>query len=151
MKKLAKPSRNKLAIKKRVGIVKYRPDFETLLDAVDNPLDGVEYPGDLQGDADVEMSAVLQSILERKKTDRERYRDLQDNDYYMVVCFQAARQKEQFQNTANWPVVEGRYIDGVLLAAQLGVEIDILELPPPARHVKRKFTGKEVLGNGATN
>jgi len=142
---LEKLERKKIQARRRLTIGQARPDIDTLLNGADNALDGVEYPGDLQGDADVEMSAILREIIARRKHDRERYRDLYDDDYYIVVVFQASRQKEQFLQQAQWPVLDGRFVDGFALAEQLGVSIDEIILELPKTHTKRKFKREEVL------
>ena len=141
--------KERIAIKRRPRLKpgQARPDIDTLLNGADNALEDVEWPGDLQGDSDVGMSVMLQEIIARRKHDRERYRDLYDDDYYLVVVFQASRQKEQFIQGAQWPILDKRFVDGLLLADKLGVEVDEIILELPKEHSKRRFKEKEVLSN----
>jgi ABC-type phosphonate transport system ATPase subunit len=150
LKKLEKIARKKLkAPQKRLHLKpgQVHPDIDTLLNGADNALEDVEWPGDLQGDADVGMSVMLQEIIARRKHDRERYRDLYDDDYYLVVVFQASRQKAQFLQQSAWPVIDKRFVDGLRLAGMLGIEVNEIILELPKQHRKRRFGRKEVLSH----
>lgn len=128
-----------------VSIARALPDLRTLLDGATDALATVQYPGDLQGDADAEMSAILKQIKEQRRLDRERYRDLYDDDYYLVVVFQAARQKAEFVARAGWTVYDGRFVNGLELARSLGVKVQPIQLELPSHKAKRKFKPEEVL------
>lgn len=125
----------KITIKKPAKIKnkkpgKNKPDFESLFDPdnFENPLDDLEYPEDFGEMAEVEISAALQRILDEKKALREKYRVNVDAEYFLVVCFQCRDQKEEFLDKAGWEHVGDKYLDGLEVADEMGIELKVYEL-----------------------
>lgn len=109
----------------RVPLGMRKPDFDTLLsDDIDNPLDAIEYPGDAEGNATTEIGAALQAIKDEKKKLRDQYRVTTDTNYYFCVCFQSEQQKLKFLDASGWRDLGERFLDGLVVAKRLGIDID---------------------------
>jgi len=108
-----------------------RPDFSSLtrptLDAPFDP-DPALSQG-LESDADEEVSAALQAVLDERQERQDRYRLTNDRDYYVLVCFQSEEQKIDFLEKSGWLRYGDRLIDGLKLARELGVDIEAINLP----------------------
>jgi len=110
------------------------PIFHSLLgeppaESVDNPLDGLQQTDDIQATADNEVSAMLQAILDERKRLRDQYRLAADTEYWVALCFQSREQKEQFLTALQWLEHGDKYLDGLLCARSLGIEIEPIPLP----------------------
>lgn len=92
-------------------------------DPEDNPLDDVEYPGDIVGDSAAELDALKAGFRERIAAENDRYRRATDVSYWSAVCFESVEQRDRFWDVIGIPDV-GQYVDGLELARKLGIELD---------------------------
>jgi len=116
-----------------------RPNFGSLaLPTIENPLDGEpQGDGGLQGDVDEEISIALQTVLDERKQRRDKYRVVNDPDYYFLVCFQSADQRKEFLDKIGWTDWEDdKFVNGLEVARRLDVDIEPINLP------QRKFRAK---------
>ena len=97
---------------------------ERIDQAVARVLDGIEYPGDLAGDAAVELDAIQQGFRDRRDREAERAELVTMTDYYFCVCFATRQQRQAFLDGVGWDIAAGdRYLDGRALAKRDGVEL----------------------------
>ena len=153
MKKPVLPSSvGKISVKKirlpKPGMM--APDLASLEDPGDfnSPFDpSPEASEGLQADADGEVSAALQSILDERAVARDKYRLTNDQDYYFLVCFQSTQQKLEFLDKTGWPTHEDRLVNGLELAELLGFHIERIDLPMRdySKPMPVNLRGKEVL------
>lgn len=119
--KLAKPKSDK-------------PNFNALFGdppsaPLPNPLDSLAYPGDLEGDVLVEAQAIREAFQQKYRGELDRFRVLDDPEYWFLVCFQTREQKEAFLAAVGWEKFGGkRYLNGLDLARHLGVDIQPIAL-----------------------
>lgn len=108
-----------------------RPDSESLSrPAIESPFDpDPELSQGLESDAEEEVSLALQTILDERAQKRDMYRLTNDQDYYVLVCFQSKEQKLEFLDKTGWRQLGERFIDGLKLARLLGVDIEPINLP----------------------
>lgn len=128
-----------------------RPNFDSLFDPVGmpSPLKGVGQSGEVEADAADEISAALRAIIEQKRAMREVYRTTTDPEYWFVVCFQSREQKDEFLRLAGWEGMGDKYLDGLRLAAKLGVPIEPINLTPlGGKAAPKLLRGRETVGRG---
>jgi hypothetical protein len=123
--------RKKIKLPTPPGPGERRPDFGSLTrPAIENPFDvDPTLTQGLEGDADEEVSAALQAVLDERSGRRDAYRVTNDQNYYCVLCFQSEGQKKEFLDRAGWSGLGERLIDGLRLARLMGVDIDPINLP----------------------
>lgn len=123
------------------------PDLETVFEDDGDPLEAVEYePGDIQTNADLEMSEIVAQIKAEKKAQYERFRTARDPNYYLVVCFQSHEQRDEFVQKAGWATVYDTFVNGLDVARALGLDVEPIPLEPlPRRGKPHLYTSKEVL------
>ena len=92
--------------------------------AAPDPLADVEYSGDLQADAAVELDAMQQAYRDRAKAEADRFRNATDSEYWVAVCFKTRADKEAFLRAARLLHLGDKYLDGYGVASALGVEIE---------------------------
>jgi hypothetical protein len=109
-----------------------RPRFGSLFDpaGTPSPLKGVGQSGEVEQDAAEEISAALKAIIKQKRAMREVYRTTTDPEFWLCVCFQSREQKEEFLRLAGWTEFGDKYIDGLRVAAHLGVAIEPVNVAP---------------------
>jgi len=124
------------------------PDFSSFFIAPSggNPLDEVLDSDETQKDVDGENSAMLEAILAAKKKQQDEYRDETDVNYYFCVCFQNMAQRDAFLTATGWDKPGARFVDGLKLAASLGVDIKPVNLPrKPARPMLKALRGIQII------
>lgn len=89
-----------------------------------DPLENVEYTGDLAEDSRRELNAVQQGFRDRAKREAERFRLATDSEYWVAVCFKSREDKEKFLRNAGLLAIGDKYMDGYAVARVLGVEMD---------------------------
>lgn len=89
-----------------------------------DPLDEVEYSGDLPADARAELNAVQQGFRDRAKREEERFLLATDSEYWFVLCFKTREDKETFLRRAKLYAIGDKYLDGYAVARVLGVPMD---------------------------
>lgn len=94
-----------------------------------DPLAAVQYTGQLEHDADAELSATLQAFKDRVDREAERFRLATDSEYWFAVCFQTREQKEAFLHAMKWYALGDKYLDGTLIAKRLGVSLPAADVP----------------------
>lgn len=123
------------------------PEFETLFEDDGDPLEDVEYDeDDLEASAEAEMSEVVRQIKEERAARRERFRVARDPDYYLVLCFQSRAQRDEFNRLSGLAAEGVRFVNGLEVARQLGIEIEAIPLEPlPQRGKPHLYSREEVL------
>lgn len=145
----AKPviSREKKEIERRNVEIERIPDLNTMFVDDGDPLENVDYDqNDIETSANNEMSEILRLIIEKRKTDAERFRITFDTDYYIEICFQSVDQKKKFLELTGWAHPEDKYINGLEVARKLNLPIEPIKLEPiPLRGKPKKYTREEVI------
>lgn len=146
MKSLVKP-KPKTAAPLRPG--EKRPRFDSLFDpaGTPNPLEGVGQSGEVEQDAADEISVALKAIIEQKRAMREVYRTTTDPEFWLCVCFQSREQKEEFLRLAGWVGFGDKYIDGLRVAAHLGVAIEPVNVAPLGAKATPKLLRGQILNS----
>jgi hypothetical protein len=87
-----------------------------------NPLDEVEYTGDIVEDSAAEVDAVASAFRDRAKREDERFQLATDSEYWVALCFRTRDEKEAFLAAAGLLHLGDKYLDGHAAARVLGVE-----------------------------
>lgn len=144
MKSLVKPKPKAAPLKPG----EKRPRFDSVFDptGVPNPLDAIEYSGNLEADAKAEVSEALRAIIDQKRAMREVYRLTTDPEFWFAVCFQSREQKEEFLKLVGWVELGDKYLDGLKVAAALGVAIEPINLQTlGAKPSPKMLRGKDMI------
>lgn len=120
------------------------PDFSSVFNPMDDPLDGLTPSDDLEGNANDIMNAVAEVFIEDEHKKLDDYRTMLDPAFYTVVCFQSQEQRDDFLAKAGWDDLGSTYIDGLQVARRLGLDVPPIPLatkgpkkiPRPLRDVK---------------
>jgi hypothetical protein len=107
--------------------------------AMGNPLDSMVYPEGVEAAALAEAQAIREAFQTKYRGELDSFRAQDDPDYWFLVCFQTRAQKDAFLAAAGWDKFGGQlYLDGLKLAAALGVDIQPITLKrqTPANVVK---------------
>ncbi|WP_240690694.1 hypothetical protein [Amycolatopsis sp. CFH S0078] len=89
-----------------------------------DPLENVEYTGDLPEDSRRELTALQRGFRDRAKREAERFRLATDSEYWIAVCFKSREDKERFLRAAGLLAIGDKYMDGYAVARVLGVPMD---------------------------
>lgn len=113
-----------------VNMLDVGPDLDSLLsgpaDPPPDPLDAVEYTGDLEEDAARELTALEESYRARAKREADRVKDVGDPSYWFAVCFASEAQKLAFMDSLRvrkHAIRDYQYIDGRVLASAMGINL----------------------------
>lgn len=143
--KLNRPIRSKRRkTKTKRGMV--APNFNSMMAIPhENPLDAVDYPDtNAEANAEVEISEALKRIKAEKKVRRDTFRVMTDPNFYIVVCFQSADQRDDFIAKAGWHDLGEPFVDGLIVADRMGVDIEPISLPKKkVRLSPKKLRAKE--------
>lgn len=91
-----------------------------------------EQTGNPEVDSKADLDEVQASFRERIKTENSRFQNTTDSEYWFAVCFQTREQKDAFLKAMNLFLIGDKYLDGLEVAKQLGIDIpkaDIKYLP----------------------
>jgi hypothetical protein len=123
------------------------PRLETMFEDEGDPLEDVDYnPNDLEASATNEMTEIVRQIKEQKKALQDRFRVARDPDYWLALCFQSHEQRDEFLQKSGWAAPDTKYLNGLEIAARLGVSVSPIEIKPlPLRGKPKKYQGKEVM------
>lgn len=135
-----KPTINKPQIKlnkakiKPAGKGERKPVFGSLFgdlpaEATPDPLQDLEYTGDIEADGEAEAEAILEAIKREKALRRDAYRLLVDSEFWFALCFQSREQKEEFLRLIGWEDLGDKYLNGLEVAERLGLPIEPINLP----------------------
>ncbi|WGH92105.1 hypothetical protein QDX21_07115 [Auritidibacter ignavus] len=92
---------------------------------VENPLDSVEYTGDLEKDSASELTAIQKGFRERKEREKDRFVEATDSEFWFAVCFKNRGHKEKFLKAIDALPIGDKYLDGYKLAKLLGVDLEV--------------------------
>lgn len=122
-------------------------DFDVLSDSADGvdlpgdylperdfPSDAVTYTGNYEADTAAEIAQIKKDFsaldLERKKAS-QTIEASRDTDYVIQVVFLDHKQRDAFLSQTGWDKHGKRYVNGLELARQLGVELPESNYKPP--------------------
>jgi len=83
---------------------------------------------DIEQRAAEEVSEILEGFRARAGREQDRFVDATDSEHWIAVCFQTREQKEEFLSKLKLLELGDKYLDGMLVAERLGVN---LESPVP--------------------
>ncbi|MGI8310685.1 hypothetical protein [Saccharopolyspora hattusasensis] len=86
-----------------------------------DPLEGVNYTGDIEADSAAELDALAKGFRERTKREDERFRLATDSEYWFAVCFRTREDKDAFLKAARLMAIGDKYLDGYAVARTLGI------------------------------
>lgn len=122
------------------------PHYHSLYETEASPLSALEYPGDVEGNATVELETVESFIKEQRQGERERWRLLTDPDFWCCLVFQSREQRDDFLARAGWADIGPKYLNGLAVAHRLGIDIDPIALPrKPVRPMPRPLRGAPII------
>jgi len=102
------------------------PDIgQDVIDEIDPvPIKPTPATGNPVQDMNSRVDAALEALKERGARTRRQMEVDTDIGYYVVIVFQSSEQRKAFCERAGWTTGLGdRYIDGLQLAAKMGIEI----------------------------
>ena len=81
-------------------------------------------------------------FVERAKAEQKRFEMVTDTNYYAVMCFETKEQRDEFfaalvQRGMPAPKHGNRYVDGLAVAASMGMEIKSPRIAWPKRRETR--------------
>lgn len=91
--------------------------------AAGDPLARVEYTGNVEADAEAELSELLKGFRQRAKEEQERYVLATDSEFWFAVCFRSRDHKEAFLQALGATLLGDKYLDGHQLATLMGIEL----------------------------
>ena len=124
------------------------PNFDSLFDpsGIANPLAGLKPQDGMTETAEQEIFVALAAIKAEKQQRRDQYRVLTSPNFYAVVCFQSEEQRDEFLVKSGWAVPGTKYLDGLELAARLGVDVQPINLPrKTAKPAPKSLRGHEFI------
>jgi hypothetical protein len=128
---------------------KNAPDFDTMFEDGDSPMDAVSLTGELEPDMNNQLSATLIAINKAKALHAEKFRIAYDYQYYFVVCFQCVDQRDEFLKKIGWDdLLDDMFLNGLEVARRLKVDIKPIEIPPTklrGNGKQKKFASHETL------
>lgn len=115
-------------------------DLDLALDLEDAPTDlpTIDYPGDLAGDAEAELTAVQREFRARMKRENKRRADATDSEYWFCACGQSRDQVTAFLKAVGMDP-NAKYIDLQKLAKRLNIELPVAPPPPSRRKIDRDW------------
>ncbi len=115
-------------------------DFERLLftpEPGENTLADVKSGGDIETDAAAEVKILSDTFSGRAKLEQARFELATDSEFWFAVYFQNREQKEIFLKFMDWFETGDKYLNGLALAEELGIELPLVKLPKPKRVSRR--------------
>jgi hypothetical protein len=88
-----------------------------------------EPTGDTEADAKADLDALAGGFRERAKAEARRFELATDSEYWCCLCFQTREQKEAFLGALNLLLHGDKYIDGRVVAKQLGITLPAADVP----------------------
>lgn len=92
-------------------------------------VDMPEPTGDPQADDASALDAVQAGFRKRAKDEQRRFELVTDSEYWACLCFQTREQKEAFLAAMNLLRFGDKYLDGTLVAKELGVTLPSADVP----------------------
>jgi hypothetical protein len=102
--------------------VRKLPPLAPLALAAPDPLNEAQYPGDPEGDAEVELTQLQSGFRERMKVEADRFKQATTVDHYFVVVCNSGQQAEALMRGLG---VDPNKImaDGRIIANNMGIAI----------------------------
>ncbi|MBA8886147.1 hypothetical protein FHW12_000338 [Dokdonella fugitiva] len=88
-----------------------------------------EPTGNTEADAKADLDALVGGFRERAKAESRRFELATDSEYWCCLCFQTREQKEAFLGALNLLLHGDKYIDGRVVAKQLGISLPAADVP----------------------
>ncbi len=88
-----------------------------------------EQTGVAEVDAAADLDEVQAGFRKRAADENNRFALATDSEYWTCICFQTREQKETFLAALDILKFGDRYLDGQLVAKQLGVELPRADVP----------------------
>ncbi|MCP3800335.1 hypothetical protein NLX83_13810 [Allokutzneria sp. A3M-2-11 16] len=79
-----------------------------------------------------ELDETAKGFRERARREAERYLAATDSEYWFAVCFWTEAARDAVLSALNVDAIDGRWVDGYRLAAELGITITADEAEPVA-------------------
>lgn len=98
-----------------------------------------EQTGDLEKDLELEIDAIKKGFRERAKMENNRFDDVTDSEFWFAMCFKTREQKERFLKAMKWIEYGDKYLNGELIAAQMGVDIGESDLKMTAPKIDKDY------------
>ena len=133
--KIAEAKAKASIAKDRASIARSRPRVAPIPD----PLADVDYGQGIEADCQAETSAMLSSFKQRAKQEDARFELATDSEFWFAVGFQSREQKELFLKALDWLKFGDKYLDGVLIARQQGIDIPAVKLSNKKAGADRKL------------
>ena len=87
----------------------------------------------VERDAKKELSKLQQAFRDRKKKEDIRNLDSVDSEYWVCLCFQNRKQREDFVVKSGIGSIDDKYVDGIIAANRLGITLDDQSYPKPQK------------------
>lgn len=110
----------------------------------EQPLHSMEYTGDPEQDSQKELELTLEALQnkERTKALRDAIRITTDSEYWCALCFETREQKEFFLKALELFEHGDKYIDGLIFAERMGIELPKADLPyRSAARINKRLEG----------
>ncbi|WP_278976737.1 hypothetical protein [Oligella urethralis] len=98
-----------------------------------------ERTDDLESDLLNDLDAVKQGFRERAKIENSRFEDVTDSEYWFAMCFKTRDQKERFLRAMAWIEYGDKYLNGIEIANQMGIDIGDSEVEATAPKIDKDF------------
>lgn len=92
-------------------------------------VDMPEHTGDPEADDDSALNELQAGFRKRAKDEERRFFLATDSEYWACLCFQTREQKEAFLSALNILKFGDKYLDGTLVAKELGVTLPSADVP----------------------
>lgn len=106
-----------------------------------NPLEEIEYTGNVEEDSRLE-GEVMAAVLKQKEA-RERQAAAVDlaneTEFWFAMYFQTREQKDAFLKAVKWFEMGDKYLDGLLVAKEMGVELPPRQAPYKVGRIDKKL------------
>ena len=97
---------------------------------------GKPEPIDTEKECEKELNELLDGFKARATRENNRMLEAVDSEFWVAICFQTRAQKEEFLKKAKLLDLGDKYLDGMLVAEELGIE---LTSPVPGMPKHRAF------------
>lgn len=109
-----------------------------------NPLADVEEQATNEQSIAAEVDAVRIGIVERMKVDAARRKKAVATDDYFIIAFEDGIQANKFLEALGYPYLNDRFVDGLILAEIMGIELPKGETIAPLKTIHPKSLTKLV-------
>lgn len=92
-------------------------------------VDMPEPTGDIEVDTRADLDALSEGFRARARAEAKRFELATDSEYWCCLCFQTREQKEAFLGALNLLLHGDKYIDGRVVAKQLGITLPAADVP----------------------